>query len=58
MKKVLALLVAMILCVSLFASCGEKISTPDDKELNNTVVLKAEDVKVGMRVNTKDLDNI
>ena len=46
MKKVLALLVAMILCVSLFASCGEKISTPDDKELNNTVVLKIEDVKI------------
>ena len=46
MKKVLALLVAMILCVSLFASCGEKISTPDDKKLNSTVVLKAGDVEI------------
>ena len=50
MKKVLALLVAMILCVSLFASCGEKdsITTPEDKELDSSIVVKEDGVELSL----------
>lgn len=49
MKKVFSILVALVLCISLFAGCGEKtesISTEESKVLNETIVAKAGDIEI------------
>ena len=47
MKKVFAVMVALLLCISLFAGCGEKyISTADADELNSSIVTKVGDVEI------------
>jgi len=47
MKRVFSILVALVLCLSLFAGCGEKyIETANDKELNEAIVTKVGDVEI------------
>lgn len=47
MKRVLAVLVALVLCLSLFAGCGENyIKTANDDELNKSIVTTVGDVKI------------
>lgn len=47
MKRVLAVIVALVLCLSLFAGCGENyIETANDEELNKSIVTTVGDVKI------------
>ena len=47
MKKVFAVLVALVLCVSLFAGCTEEyIPTANADELNSSIVTKVGDVEI------------
>ena len=47
MKRIVTIIIAALLCVSLLAGCGgSDIKTKNDKELNETVVAKIGDVKI------------
>lgn len=47
MKRVFAILVALVLCISVFAGCGDSyIQTPSDEELNSSVVTTVGDVEI------------